>query len=101
LYAGILEGYDKTAVDLEATTYSTASSYYYDQCGISFFAAVNGNDSGAGTTMDIYLYGTGTNGVNGNVTELNNAAGTYFINSFSSGGTDLSTSYATTGITTN
>jgi hypothetical protein len=101
LYAGILEGYDKTDVNLEATTYSTASSYYYDQCGISFFASVNGNDSGSGTTMDIYLYGTGTNGVNGNVTELNNAAGTYFINSFSSSGTDLSTSYATTGLTTN
>ena len=71
------------------------------QCGISFFASVNGNDSGTGTIMDIYLYGTGTNDVNGNVTELNNAAGGYFINSFSSSGTDLSTSYATTGITTN
>jgi len=101
LYAGILEGYDKTDVDLEATTYSTASSYYYDQCGISFFASVNGNDSGTGTTMEIYLYGTGTNGVDGNVTELNNAAGTYYINSFDTSGTDLSTSYATTGITTN
>ena len=101
LYAGILEGYDKTSVDLRATTYSTASSYYYDQCGISFFASVNGNDSGTGTVMNIYLYGTGTNGVNGNVTQLNNAAGTYFINSFSSSGTDLSTFYATTGLTTN
>ena len=101
LYAGILEGYDKTEVDLVANTYSTASSYYYDQCGISFFASVNGNDSGAGTKMEIYLYGTGTNGVDGNVTELNNAAGTYFINSFSSSGTDLSTFYATTGLTTN
>jgi len=101
LYAGILEGYDKTEVNLEATTYSTASSYDYDQCGISFFASVNGNDSGAGATMEIYLYGTGTNDVNGYVTELNNAAGTYFINSFSSSGTDLSTSYATTGLTTN
>lgn len=101
LYAGILEGYDKTAVELEATTYSTATSYYYDQCGISFFASVNGNDSGSGTTMDIYLYGTGANGIDGNVTELDNAAGTYYINSFSSSGTDLSTSYATTGVTTN
>ena len=101
LYAGILEGYDKTAVELSASTYSTASSYYYDQCGISFFASVNGNDSGTGTTMDIYLYGTGTNDVNGNVTQLNNAAGTYFINSFDVNGTDLSTFYATTGATTN
>lgn len=101
LYAGILEGYDKTDVNLEATTYSTASSYYYDQCGLSFFASVNGNDSGSGTIMEIYLYGTGTNDVNGNVTELNNAAGTYYINSFSASGTDLSTSYATTGLTTN
>ena len=101
LYAGILEGYDKTEVNLEASTYSTASSYYYDQCGLSFFASVNGNDSGSGTTMDIYLYGTGINGIDGNVTELNNAAGTYYINSFSSSGTDLSTSYATTGLTTN
>jgi hypothetical protein len=101
LYAGILEGYDKTNVDLQASTYSVASSYYYDQCGLSFFASVNGNDSGKGTVMNIYLYGTGTNDVNGNVTELNNAAGTYYINSFSSSGTDLSISYATTGLTTN
>jgi len=101
LYAGILEGYDKTNVDLQASTYSVATSYYYDQCGLSFFASVNGNDSGKGTVMNIYLYGTGTNDVNGNVTELNNAAGTYYINSFSSSGTDLSISYATTGLTTN
>jgi len=98
LYAGITEGYDKTTMDLSVEQTTDLASYFYDQCGLLFLATVNGTDSGVGTTMDIYLYGTGTN-TSGEVTTLNNAAGGYYINSFASDGTDLSTSYSTSGMT--
>jgi hypothetical protein len=74
-------------------------TFYYDQAGLLLLATVNGNDNGSGTLMNIYLYGTGTNGVDGEVVTLNNAAGGYYINSFSASGTDLSTSYSTSGLT--
>jgi hypothetical protein len=100
LYAGILEGYDKTTMRLGVSQNVGETSYYYEQAGLLLFATVNGNDSGRGTIMDIYLYGTGTNGVDGNVTTLNNAAGGYYINSFSSNlAIDLSVSYSTSGLT--
>jgi len=101
LYAGILEGYDKTTMDLSVyqTTYPEPTSYFYEQAGLLFFATVNGSDNGTGTIMDIYLYGTGINGVDGTVTTLNNAAGDYYINSFATDGTDLSTSYGTVDLT--
>ena len=100
LYAGILEGYDKTTMRLGVSQNVGETSYYYEQAGLLLFATVNGNDSGRGTIMDIYLYGTGTNGLDGNVTTLNNAAGGYYINSFSSDlATDLSISYSTTAAT--
>ena len=92
LYAGITEGYDKTTMDLSISQ-EYNSPYFYDQCGLLFLATVNGNDNGNGTIMDIYIYGTGTNGAYGNVTTLNNADGEYYINSFASDGTDLSTYY--------
>jgi len=98
LYAGITEGYDKTTMDLSVEQFTDETAYFYDQCGLLFLATVNGNDSGVGTTLDIYLYGTGTNTA-GEVTTLNNAAGGYYINSFASDGTDLSTSYSTSGLT--
>ena len=98
LYAGITEGYDKTTMNLSVDQTTDLASYFYDQCGLLFLATVNGTDSGVGTTMDIYLYGTGTN-TSGEVTTLNNAAGGYYINSFASNGTDLSTSYSTSGMT--
>ena len=98
LYAGILEGYDRTKMSLGVSQTTGETSFYYEQPGLLFFATVNGNDSGRGTIMDLYLYGTGTNGVDGNVTTLNNAAGGYYINSFSSNlATDLSVSYTTSG----
>lgn len=99
LYAGILEGYDKTSMDLSVNLNSDAYTYFYDQAGLLLLATVNGTDSGSGTQMTIYLYGTGTN-TNGEVTTLNNAAGGYYINSFASNGIDLSTSFTTSSITT-
>jgi hypothetical protein len=92
LYAGIVEGYDKTNMDLSVDTATDAYAYFYEQAGLLFLATVNGTDSGSGTQMTIYLYGTGTN-TSGEVTTLNNSAGTYYINSFSASGTDLSTFY--------
>lgn len=104
LYAGIVEGYDKTDMDLSVTQTTGSYNFYYDQAGLLFLAVVNGIDSGSSISafasrMDIYLYGTGTNGTDGTVTTLNNAAGIYNINSLAPDGTDLSTSYSTTGIT--
>ena len=95
LYAGILEGYDKTKMSLAVSQTTGETAFYYEQAGLLFFATVNGSDSGRGTIMNLYLYGTGTNGVDGNVTTLNNATGGYYINSFSSNlATDLSVSYS-------
>jgi hypothetical protein len=99
LYAGILEGYDKTTMNLSVDLTPNAYTYFYDQAGLLLLATVNGTDNGSGTQMSIYLYGTGTN-TSGEVTTLNNAAGGYYINSFSSSGTDLSTSFTTSGMTT-
>ncbi len=100
LYAGITEGYDKTTMDLSVEQTTDLASYFYDQAGLLFLATVNGTDSGIGTTMEIVLYGTGTStSIDGEVTTLNNAAGGYYINSFALDGTDLSTSYTTTGLT--
>jgi hypothetical protein len=99
LYAGITEGYDKTTMNISVEQTTGSTSFFYDQAGLLFFATVNGTDNGVGTIMTIYLYGTGTN-TDGEVTTLNNAAGGYYINSFASDGTDLSTSYSTSGIST-
>lgn len=93
LYAGILEGYDKTNMDLAANvSVQLADGFYYDTCGLLFFAIVNGIDNGTGTIMDIYVYGTGTNTYN-IVSELNNSAGAYCINAYALDNTDLSISY--------
>ena len=100
LYSGITESYNKTDVSLSVAQYTNETAFYYDQCGLLFFAIVNGLDNGAGTSITFYLYGTGTNGGNGTVTTLNNAAGGYYINIFATNGTDLSTSYSTSGLTT-
>lgn len=101
LYAGIVEGYDKTAMNLSVSQPVGSFYFFYDQAGLLLLATVNGTDSGTGTLMNIYLYGTGTNGTNGEVVTLNNAAGGYYINSLkSSDGTDLSASYTVSGTTT-
>jgi hypothetical protein len=100
LYAGILEGYDKTTMDLSVDLNANSYTYFYDQAGLLLLATVNGTDNGAGTQMSIYLYGTGTN-TNGEVTTLNNSAGGYYINSFSASGTDLSASYTASSSNSN
>ena len=80
LYAGITEGYNKTPMELYASSGRETDGYYFDKCGVSFFATCNGNDSGTtGTVLNIYVYGTGVN-TDGNVTTLNNARGIYSIN---------------------
>ena len=99
LYAGVVEGYDKTTMDLSVTQTTGSYSFFYDQAGLLLLATVNGTDNGTGTLMNIYLYGTGTNGMDGEVVTLNNAAGGYYINSFAYDGTDLSTSYSTSDLT--
>ena len=92
LYAGVLEGYNKTNMNLTADAQVETGGFYYDSCGLLFFASVDGIDNGTGTIMDIYVYGTGTNSYDV-VEQLNNAAGTYCINSYALNGTDLSISY--------
>jgi hypothetical protein len=92
LYAGITEGFDKTAMDLSVSNAIDQYGFYYDICGLGFYVIVNGNSSGTGTIMNIYLYGTGSNTA-GNVVQLNNANGTYCINVFDVDGNDLSISY--------
>ena len=92
LYAGITEGFDKTAMDLSVSNAIDQYGFYYDICGLGFYVIVNGNSSGTGTVMNIYLYGTGFNTA-GNVVQLNNADGTYCINVFDLDGNDLSVSY--------
>jgi len=95
LYAGITEGFDKTIMDLSVTQESGSESFYYEQDGLLFLAIVNGTDSGLASIMDIYIYGTGTNGIDGTVISLNNPAGSYCINSLAPDGTDLSTCFTT------
>jgi len=93
LYSGITEGYDKTSMDLIGVKEDAASGYYFDKCGLLFFATSNGLDSGAdGTVLKIYLYGTGTN-TSGIVSTLNNAAGIYVINVISNTGASIGISY--------
>ena len=98
LYAGLLEGYNKTNVDLRVTTQNNIENYFADYCGTLFFAAVNqytyydGISNPISRYLDIYLYGTGSN-VNGNVSTLNNAAATYVINITNTYGIDVGLNY--------
>ena len=89
LYAGITEGYNRIPMDLSAFTNSNATNFFFDYCGLLFFAVSSGLDSGvSGTKMKIYLYGTGTN-TSGIVTTLNNSAAIYIINAVDSIGSDI------------
>jgi hypothetical protein len=93
LYSGITEGYDKTSMDLVSTSEDAADSYYFDKCGLSFFAISSGLDSGVdGTVLKVYLYGTGTNTSN-IVSTLDNAAGIYVVNVANGSGTSIGISY--------
>ena len=93
LYSGITEGYNKTQMDLVGQSENSTDSYFFDKCGLLFFCTSNGLDSGIDArTLNIYLFGTGTNTSNV-VSTLNNAAGIYVINVFSNAGTNIGISY--------
>jgi hypothetical protein len=93
LYSGITEGYDKTNMNVVPTTNQSLESYFLDQCGLLFFATINGTDSnGVGTEMKVYVYGTGTN-TDSIVTTLNNPSGIYVINAIDGDGNNVGISY--------
>lgn len=84
VYGGILEGYDPIETELSVTVGSAADGFFFDYNGLLFFAICEGLDSGSsGTTMKVYVYGTGTNTA-GVVTTLNNAKATFVINAVDS-----------------
>jgi len=65
LYSGITESYDKTIMNLSGNVNTEHDGYFFDFCGLLFFAACNGLDSGvSGTELKIYLFGTGSNSSN-------------------------------------
>jgi hypothetical protein len=93
LYSGITEGYNKTSMNLVSVSQDALDSYYFDKCGLLFFATVNGLDSGVdGTILKIYIYGTGTN-TSGIISTLDNAGGIYMVNIINSAGTSIGVSY--------
>ena len=99
LYAGITEGYDKTDMIMNVDTSSLSTGFFSDNAGLLFFATCNGIDSGStGTTMKVYVFGTGTNNT-GNVSVLNNPAGTYVINAQNLAGLDIGISYVVSSST--
>ena len=102
LYAGITEGYNKTNTNLVAYSLTDNDNFFFDKCGLLFFATINGQTSGtfsssSNTFLTIYLYGTGTNNSSNAVSTLNNAAGTYAIN-LQTVSQDISVSYTNTSV---
>jgi hypothetical protein len=94
LYSGITESYDKTTMNLIAKNnpYDTVG-YFFDYCGLLFFATCNGLDSGSsGTQLKVYLFGTGTNTSN-IVSTLDNANTEFVINAINNTGSDIGISY--------
>ena len=92
IYGAILEGYDPIETDLSVTVGASAGGFFYDYNGLLFFAIIEGLDSGSsGTTMKVYVYGTGTNTA-GVVTTLNNAKATFVINAVNGAGTSIGVS---------
>ena len=80
LYSGITEGYNKTQMNLLASASTDTTGFYFDTCGLLFFAECSGLTSGVtGSVLKIRVFGTGTNTSN-EVSTLNNPAGTYCIN---------------------
>lgn len=91
-------GYNKTATDLSVETNQNSTGFFIDYCGLLFFAQINGLNSGStGTTMKVYLYGTGTN-TSGEVSTLNNAAGVYVINVVDGSGNSIGVSVSNTTV---
>lgn len=94
LYSGITESYNKTDMNLVSKVNTDAIGYVYDINGTLFFATCNGIDSGSsGTELKIYLFGTGNNGSNGIVQQLNNVACDFFINVVDLSGTSIGATY--------
>ncbi len=82
--AGGIEGFDPVDPSITMTVGTDTGGFFYDYNGLLFFATINGTDSGAsGTTMKVYVFGTGTN-TTGVVTTLNNAKATFVINAVNS-----------------
>jgi hypothetical protein len=103
LYAGITEGFGKTNMNLIGTgSTSQLSNNYFDKCGVSFFATINGETSGTfsafgGTEVKVYLFGTGSNNAANEVSTLNNAAGVYCINMLA-GTTNISVTFTVSSV---
>lgn len=77
---GGVEGFNPVATQISVAIGVDASGFYYDYNGLLFYAVISGIDSGSqGTTMKVYLNGTGTNTTN-IVSTLNNSAAIYVIN---------------------
>ena len=94
LYSGITESYDKTPMNLVSKVNTNSVGYVYDINGMLFFATCNGIDSGStGTELKIYLFGTGDNGSNGIVQQLNNAVCDFFINVVDLSGSSIGATY--------
>lgn len=99
IYSGITEGYDSLKSNISELSNLNTGGFFYDYNGLLFFAAVNGNDSGSqGTSMKIFLYGTGTNGTTTNEVEvLNNGKATFVIDVVDNLNAPIGISY--TGVT--
>lgn len=96
ILGGGIESYNKVTPDIQTEINQATNGFYYDYNGLLFFAAINGNDSGSqGTTMKIFLYGTGAN-TDGEVVTLNNGKATFVINAVNGSGTSIGTTYAGT-----
>lgn len=101
LYSGITESYNKTNMNLVGNSFSDLDGYYFDYCGLLFFATSNGLNSGVyGTILKIYLFGTGTNTSN-IVSILNNAYTEFVINAVDDTGTDIGMTYTNASATGN
>lgn len=82
--SGGIEGFDPVDPHITMSVGVAADGFFYDYNGLLFFATINGLDSGStGTTMKVYVYGTGSNTA-GVVTTLNNAKATFVINAVNS-----------------
>jgi len=91
IYGGITEGFDKIIPDISVRQNQNTGGFFYDYNGLLFFAAINGNDSAAqGTTMKVYLYGTGVNDITSKeVATLNNGKATYTVNVINNAGNQI------------
>jgi hypothetical protein len=96
IYGAITEGYDAFVPNASVETLLNSSGFFYDMNGLLFFATINGNDSGSdGTTMNVFLYGTGTNSTSsGQVSTLNNSKADYVINAYGSSNVYVGATYS-------